>query len=62
MDFTELTRILESGTKDELNEFCSANGLVVENGQIRHKNKQFVDDQIEYWDKRQLVKKINLNS
>lgn len=62
MDFTELNRILDSGTKNELLEFCDANNLIIVDGKIKHKVPKYVEDQIEHWDKRQLVKKINLNS
>ena len=62
MDFSELQRILDTGTRDELMSFCEANSLEIVDGKIKHKNKAHVTDQIEYWDKRQLVKKINLNS
>ena len=62
MNFSDLHRILDTGTKDELQEFCEANELEIVNGRLKHKNKVVVNSQIEYWDKRQLVKKINLNS
>jgi hypothetical protein len=62
MDFKKLHIILENGTKTDLENFCSENNLVIRNEKIFHKNANKVRDQIEYWDKRQLVKKINLNS
>lgn len=62
MDFTELQRILDSGTKDELLTFCAGNNLEIIDGKIKHKDAKFVEDKIAHWDKRQLVKKINLNS
>jgi hypothetical protein len=62
MDFTELKCILDSGTKEELIAFCDNNNLEIVDGKIKHKSSAYVGDQVEYWDKRQLVKKINLNS
>ena len=62
MDFKKLHQILEFGSKNELNEFCELNDLIIKDNKIFHKNVNTVRSQIEYWDKRQLVKKINLNS
>lgn len=62
MNHNDLYTILESGSKEELTLFLNENNLEIKNDKIVHKNKNFVDLQIEYWDKRQLVKKINLNS
>jgi len=62
MDFNKLNKILESGTKEELTIFLSENNLLIIDGKIVSNQPSYVDSQIEYWDKRQLVKKINLNS
>lgn len=62
MDFDKLDSILQNGSIQDLEEFCSQNNLVIDNGKIRHQNPKEVESAVEHWDKRQLVKKINLNS
>jgi hypothetical protein len=62
MDFKQLSTILESGSHQELEDFCKQNDLIIKDGKIFHKNPDEIKKQVEYWDKRQLVKKINLNS
>lgn len=62
MNFEKLKEILSTGSKNELTAFCEANNLDIKDGKLYHRNSSTVDEQIEYWDKRQLVKKINLNS
>lgn len=62
MDFDKLDLILQNGTEQELDNFCSENNLIVKGGKIYHQNQREVETAIEYWDKKQLVKKINLNS
>ena len=62
MEFKRLYTILSSGTKDELEEFCKNNKLIIKDGKIYHKSAAEVEKEIEYWDKRQHVKKIVLNS
>ena len=62
MDFDKLDSILQNGSQQDLENFCSQNKLVLEDGKIRHQTPKEVEDAIAYWDKRQLVKKINLNS
>lgn len=62
VNFEKLKTILESGTKQELDEFCEINNLVIKDGKIFHNDTEYVKDQLSFWDKRQLVKKINLNA
>jgi hypothetical protein len=62
MNFELLEQILESGTREELDRFIEENQLEIVDGKIKHKNPSYVKQQYEFWDKRQLVKKINLNS
>lgn len=62
MDFKELERIFESGTREELEQFANDNNLVVKDGKIYADDSIDIPAQIAFWDKRQLVKKINLNS
>lgn len=62
LDFARLDEILASGTKAELDEFLTQNQLEIKDGKIVGKNKELVDKSIAFWDKRQLVRKISLNS
>lgn len=62
MDINELSSILESGSRQDLERFCLENDLEIRDEQIYHKNPEVIKNQIAFWDKRQLVKKINLNS
>lgn len=62
MNFDKLNSILNNGTRKELDDFCRDNDLIIKDGKIFHKDPEIVNYQTEYWDKRQLVKKINLNS
>lgn len=60
LDFVRLDQILESGTRAELDEFCAQNDLEIVDGEIRYRHN--VTDKVKFWDKRQLVRKILLNS
>lgn len=62
LDWKRLDAILESGSPDELGLFMAENDLMISNGKLKPRLKSAVEAAIEYWDKRQLVKKINLNS
>ena len=62
MNFKQLDKILETGSRAELEEFCNQNDLYIKDEKIFHKNPKEIQEKLEYWDKRQLVKKINLNS
>lgn len=61
-DITELHSLIESKDKQGIVHYLRKHQLVIEDGVIRHTDKSKVKQEIEYWDKRQLVKKINLNS
>lgn len=58
----KLNELIESNDIDLLVQFFKSNGLTVEGNKIVSTNKKHVKEQIEFWDKRQLVKKIMLNS
>jgi intein/homing endonuclease len=60
--FNTLNQILETGTKDELNAFLADNELHIKDGKIFADDADVVNDLVGYWDKRQLVRKTNLNS
>lgn len=62
MDFNKLDFILQNGTLEELDNFCSENNLMIKDGKIYHQNQKEIENAVKYWDKKQLVKKINLNS
>jgi DNA polymerase elongation subunit (family B) len=62
MDINKLYELLDSGTPEELQNFIQENNLEIRNNKIFHKNPEVVREQLAFWDKRQLVKKINLNS
>lgn len=61
-NFDHLKTIIASGTKEELSQFCLENDLVIVDGKIYPKDKDECNELIKFWDKRQLVSKINLNS
>ena len=62
IDIEQLEQILESGTAAELESFADANNLIIKDGDVRARDTDDVDEAIKYWDKRQLVTKISLNS
>lgn len=62
VDVLQLEHILNHGTREELDEFISNNNLEIRNGKIFAKNSAEVKEAVRYWDKRQLVNKISLNS
>lgn len=62
LDWKRLNEIFENGTKEDLNMFLTDNDCEIRDGKIYAKDEKVLDDAIEYWDKRQLVRKINLNS
>lgn len=61
-DINDLKLLIESKDRQKLVEFIKKHNLAIKNGKVVHSDPKFVKQQIEYWDKRQLVKKINLNS
>lgn len=62
INFDELHHLIESGDITLLREFANKNDLEIIDGKIYPKNKDDTRYTIDYWDKKQLVKKINLNS
>ena len=60
----ELKSVLSSGHKSEIINFLSKWGLTVKQGKIcpSDESKTAWDDVYEYFDKKQLVRKISLNS
>lgn len=62
LEFDKLDEILANGTKEDLNTFMEENNLQIVDGKIVAKDKDQLKEAVMYWDKRQLVKKIVLNS
>lgn len=62
MNFKKLYELIDSGDQSDLNQFMDENDLIIKDGKIYHKSPQVVKQQIAFWDKRQLIRKINLNS
>jgi DNA polymerase elongation subunit (family B) len=62
MQATEIKKLIQNKDIKELRKLINSGILKVENGKIQFADKKYAKDQEEYWDKRQLVKKINLNS
>jgi len=62
IDVLELDKILSNGTQEELSNFINDNGLEIRDGRIFAKDQEEAKEAVRYWDKRQLVNKILLNS
>jgi hypothetical protein len=62
LDFNKLKEVIKRNVPDEIENFLEENNLVIKDNKIFPKNKDDVSYAIAYWDKRQLVTKINLNS
>jgi hypothetical protein len=62
LDFGRLKDVINTGTKDEVSQLLSEYNLTIKDGKIISLDHTAVVNAIEYWDKNQLVKKINLNS
>ena len=62
INLSDLEKILSTGTKEDLNNYCQRNDLEIKNGRIYPRNSEAVTAAVEFWDKRQLVRKIQLNS
>lgn len=62
IDIEKLKNLIASGNAKKIAHYMENHNLAIANGKIICKDKHYVKEQIGYWDKRQLVKKINLNS
>lgn len=55
--------LIEEGNRDRVVEYMNQQNMEVdENGKVHYRKQEDIDDILSFWDKRQLVKKINLNS
>lgn len=62
LDFKKLKEVVAKNSPIALENFLNENNLEIKDGKVYPKDKSAVKDAIEYWDKKQLVKKIGLNS
>jgi DNA polymerase elongation subunit (family B) len=62
INIEELEKILKQGSKEDLEKFAQTYKLKIEDNKIKVLDSSDALETIAYWDKRQLVKKINLNS
>jgi hypothetical protein len=61
---TDLQQVLAAGVKEDILKFLTCWGLTIKSGKIvpAEDSKAAWDDVYEYFDKKQLVRKISLNS
>jgi hypothetical protein len=63
LQIKKLTSLIEAGDRDAVVEYMNKQNLEVdEAGKVHYRNQDQISDLLSFWDKRQLVKKINLNS
>ena len=62
MQATEIKKLIQDKNIKELRKLINSGILKVTDGKIQFADKKYAKAREEYWDKRQLVKKINLNS
>ena len=62
LDFKKLKEVVAKNSPIALENFLNENNLEIKDGKVYPKDKSAVKDAIEFWDKKQLVKKIGLNS
>lgn len=58
----EITTLIKNKDVVALRKLINTGILKIVNGKIQYASSKYAEDQESYWDKRQLVKKINLNS
>ena len=62
VNIKELKDLIKQGDAKQIAEYIKTHNLKLEGNKITCLDSVYVNAQIEYWDKRQLVKKLNLNS
>ncbi len=62
MQATEIKKLIENKNIEELQKLINSGVLKIHNKKLQFADEAYAQSQEEYWDKRQLVKKINLNS
>lgn len=58
----EIKKMIEDKDVTGIQELIKSGILEIVDNKIKYKSKEYAKQQEEYWDKRQLIKKINLNS
>lgn len=58
----EIKKLIENKDVAGIRELIKSGILEIVDNKIKYKSKEYAKQQEEYWDKRQLIKKINLNS
>ena len=61
IDTHKLKELIETKDAAELLSFCKLNNLKIENNKVYALNKNDIAETIKYWNKKQQVKKLNLN-
>ena len=62
INIKELKNLLKEGNAKQIAEYMKTYNLKLEENKIICLDSTYVKDQVEYWDKRQLVRKLQLNS
>jgi len=62
IDIDKLNALLQSGDEKKIAHYLDNHRLKICDNKVVAMDQKEVKDQVEYWDRRQLVKKINLNS
>lgn len=61
IDVEKLSKLIAEKNWDELQDFIKTHNLKIRDGKLYHSDAQSITQQIEFYDKRQLVKKLALN-
>jgi DNA polymerase elongation subunit (family B) len=59
---SKLKEYIDEGNKKRIIQYMNQHRLCTKNGKVIHRNQSDLKKYVSFWDKRQLVKKINLNS
>jgi len=62
VDIHKLHKIIESNDAKKIAHYLENHNLRIKDNKIVSNDSEYVKSQVEYWNRRQLVKKINLNS
>lgn len=61
-DEKKLLKLIEANDKDSINLYLNEHGLIIKGGLVVAEDQDHNESVCSFWDKRQLVRKINLNS
>jgi len=62
IDIKKLNQLISNGDPKKIALYLDNHNLRIKDNKVISNDKDYILDQITFWDKRQLVKKINLNS